>query len=63
MFPPDVPVVDLTTGCLTQDFYEIVKGLERLGLLDLADVATTAPANTQVLIWDDTAKLWKPGAN
>lgn len=61
--PIDVPAIDLTTGRFTPDWYDIIKGLERLGLVDLADVSTTAPTNTQVLVWNDTTKLWTPGAN
>jgi hypothetical protein len=33
--PPDVPAIDLATGRWTQDWYDVLKGLERLGLLDL----------------------------
>lgn len=87
MPPPDVMLVDPQTGLLTPAGYDLFKGLERLGVADLADVATptalsngqflvyraaggkfvleptTAPANGQVLIWDDTNKLWVAGAN
>jgi hypothetical protein len=61
--PPDIPAIDPATGRWTEPYYDIIKGLERLGLLDLADVSTTAPANTQVLIWNATSKQWAPGAN
>lgn len=61
--PIDVPAIDPATGKWTVDYYDIIKGLERLGLLDLADVSTTAPTNTQVLVWNSTTKLWTPGAN
>lgn len=47
----------------TADWYDVLKSLERIGMLDLADVATTAPANTQVLIWNSTTGKWTPGAN
>lgn len=63
MPPPDVQVIDPKTGLFTIDYYDFFKRLERLGLLDLADVSTTAPTNTQVLIWNDTTKLWTPGSN
>jgi hypothetical protein len=33
--PPDVPAIDPATGRWTQDWYDVLKGLERLGLLDL----------------------------
>lgn len=63
MLPPDVAIFDIKTGLLTPDGYDLFKGLERLGFLDLADVSTTAPTNTQVPIWNSTTKLWTPGAN
>jgi hypothetical protein len=61
--PIDIPPIDPATGKWTIDYYDIIKGLERLGLLDLADVSTTTPTNTQVLIYNSTSKLWEPGAN
>lgn len=61
--PPDVPVIDPTTGLWTADYYDIMKGLERLGLLDLFDVSTTAPANLQVMIWNSASGKFIPGAN
>jgi hypothetical protein len=61
--PPDIAAIDPLTGRWTEQYFDIIKGLERLGLLDLADVSTTAPANTQVLIWNSTSKQWAPGAN
>lgn len=59
----DIPAIDLATGRFTPDWYDIIKGLERLGLLDLPDVSPTAPTNGQVLVWNSTTKLWTPGAN
>lgn len=61
--PIDVPAIDLKTGRFVNDWYDVIKGLERLGLLDLFDVSTTAPLNTQVLIYNSTSKTWVPGAN
>lgn len=61
--PIDVAAIDVKTGRFVSDWYDVIKGLERLGLLDLADVSTTAPSNTQVLTWNSTTKLWTPGAN
>ena len=61
--PIDIPAIDLATGRFTPDWYDIIKGLERLGLLDLADVSTTAPTNGQVMIYDSTNKNFSPGAN
>lgn len=59
--PPDVAPIDPITGKWTPDYYDIIKGLERLGLLDLADVATTAPTNGQVMIYNATNKNFAPG--
>ncbi|UVO33952.1 hypothetical protein KUL72_20780 [Bradyrhizobium arachidis] len=61
--PQDVPAIDLATGRLTIDWYDTIKALEKLGLLDLADVSTTAPTNGQVMIYDATNKIFAPGAN
>jgi hypothetical protein len=61
--PPDIPAIDPATGRWTEPYYDIIKGLERLGLLDLADVSTTAPANGQVMIYNSTNKNFAPGAN
>lgn len=61
--PIEVPAIDLATGKWTIDWYDTIKGLERLGLLDLADVSPTAPTNAQVLVWNSTTKLWTPGSN
>jgi hypothetical protein len=47
----------------TVDWYDALKNLEKLGLLDLADVTTTTPANGDVLIYDSTNKNFAPGAN
>jgi hypothetical protein len=61
--PPDVPAIDPATGRWTQDWYDVLKGLERFGLLDLADVSTTAPANLQVMIWNSASSKFIPGTN
>jgi hypothetical protein len=45
--PIDVAPIDPQTGQWTADYYDIIKGLERLGLLDLADVTRTAPGRHQ----------------
>jgi hypothetical protein len=61
--PPDIAAIDPATGRFTQDWYDVLKGLERLGVLDLFDVSTTAPANLQVMIWNSTTGKFAPGAN
>ncbi len=61
--PPDVAPIDPKTGRWTQEYYDVIKGLERLGLLDLFDVSTATPANGQVLIYSSATKNFAPGAN
>ncbi len=61
--PIDVQAIDPRTGCFVPDWWDVLKRLETLGLLDLADVSTTAPTNTQVLIYNSTNKNFAPGAN
>ena len=63
MPPPDVVLVDIKTGRLTSDGFDLFKVLETLRVADMADVSTTAPTNTQVLIWNSTTGLYTPGAN
>lgn len=61
--PQDVAAIDPNTGKLVADWYDAFKALERLGLLDLYDVSTTAPANTEVMIWNAATSKFIPGAN
>lgn len=61
--PPDVQAIDPATGRWTSDWYDVLKGLERLGLFDLADVSTAAPTNGQVPVWNSASNKWIPGAN
>lgn len=61
--PADVPAIDLKTGLLVQDWYDAFKALERLGLLDLADVNTTVATNGQVPIWNSVSGKFVFGAN
>lgn len=63
MPPPDVVIIDVKTGRLTNDGYDLFKGLERLRLLDLAGMDPTAPTNGQVPVFNSTTGLWKAGAN
>lgn len=37
--PPDIPAIDPASGRWTEPYYDIIKGLERLGFLDLADTS------------------------
>ena len=57
----DVPVVDPQTGYMTQAWWEYFSQHHKLS--QLPDVSTVAPTNGQVLIWNDTTKLYVPGAN
>lgn len=57
----DVPVVDQQTGTMNQIWYDYFQSHQKLA--QLPDVSTTAPTNGQVLIWNDTTKLYVPGTN
>jgi hypothetical protein len=57
----DVPVVNIQTGQMNQAWWEYFSS--RVKLSQLPDVSTVAPTNNQVLVWNDTTKLWTPGAN
>lgn len=61
--PPDVVAIDPKTGRWTNDWYDVLKALERVGLLDLAGMDQTAPTNGQVPVFNSTTGLWKAGAN
>lgn len=61
--PIDVAAIDPDTGCFVPDWWDVLKALEKLGMLDLADVSTTAPTNGQVPIYNSTTKLLTFGAN
>lgn len=61
--PPDIAVIDLRTGRFTQEWYDVLKALERVGLLDLADVNITAATNGQVPIWSAGSGKFVFGAN
>jgi hypothetical protein len=57
----DVPVIDPSTGYMTQAWYEYFQSHQRL--VQLPDVSKSAPTNGQVLVYNSTTKLWTPGAN
>lgn len=61
--PPDVPVVEPTTGLISQTWFDYLKDRDQLKVGGLRDVSATAPTNGQVLIYNSTSKLWVPGAN
>jgi hypothetical protein len=60
--PPDVPAIDPKTGRWTIDWYDTLKALEKVGVLDLADVTTTAPADTNTIRWSAAQKRFNFGA-
>jgi hypothetical protein len=57
--PIDVPVIDLDTGRMTTAWYDAIKALEGLRLIDLADVPQATPTATgQRPTWNNTTKRW-----
>jgi hypothetical protein len=56
--PPDIPVIDLQTGRMTSDWYDAIKALERVGLMDLADVSPGTPAVGQILAYTLSTGKW-----
>jgi hypothetical protein len=60
--PPDVPAIDPATGRWVQDWYDVLKALERLRLIDLADVTTAAPADTNTVRYSASSSKWNFGA-
>lgn len=59
----DVPIVDPKTGLMTQTWYEYFQSRHKISLSQLEDISTTAPLNTQVLVWLTATNKWTPAAN
>lgn len=59
---PGVPLVD-ANGQMTMDWRLYFASRERAGITNLTDVAATAPANGQVLVFNSTTGKYEPGAN
>jgi hypothetical protein len=61
---PDINValVD-AAGRMTTDWYLYFKSREKMGTANLSDVAVTAPANGEVLIFNSATAKYEPGAN
>lgn len=60
--PHDVPVIDQATGLMNIAWYDALKALETLRLIDLADVPQAAPATTGFKpLWDNVNKVWTWG--
>lgn len=59
----DEPLV-LSGGVVNPIWYAFFTAIVKRGVLDMPDVDnSTAITNTQVLVYDSTAKKLKPGAN
>lgn len=59
----DEPLV-LAGGVVNPNWYLFFAKLVKRGLLDLSDVDNSTPiSDGEVLVWDDAAKKFKPGAN
>jgi hypothetical protein len=57
--PNDVPVIDLATGRMNIVWYDAIKLIESLRLIDLADVPQAPPtANGQRPTWNATTNSW-----
>jgi len=56
--PIDVPAIDLTTGRFVPDWYDVIKGLEKLGLLDLSGVTNGSPTDGQFLAYSTSSGGW-----
>lgn len=54
----DVPVVDPATGLMTQVWYDYLQGHQKL--VQMPDVSTVPPTDTQVLKYVAATKLWTP---
>jgi hypothetical protein len=59
---PDVsvPVVNPTTGLMTEAWFLYFKSRELAGLSNLIDVAIGTPSNGDVLTYNSTSKKWEP---
>jgi hypothetical protein len=59
----DEPIV-LSGGVVNPTWYLFFQNLVKRGVLDMPDVDNSTPiTNTQVLVWNSTAKKLKPGSN
>lgn len=55
----DVPVIDTSTGLMTQTWLEYFQSHQRLA--QLPDVSTTAPTDGQSLKYVAATQKWTPG--
>lgn len=56
----DVPILDQQTGLMNQVWYDYFQSHQKL--VNLPDVSTTPPTDTQVLRYVAATKLWTPSA-
>lgn len=64
--PPDVAPIEIDPETKkfrwNSDWYDVLKNLERLRLIDLADVTTAAPADTNTVRYSASSSKWNFGA-
>ncbi|WP_143279124.1 hypothetical protein [Bradyrhizobium sp. C9] len=64
--PVDVPPIEIDPVTKqfrwTADWYDVLKALERLRLIDLADVTTAVPADTNTVRYSASSSKWNFGA-
>ena len=59
---PAVPLVK-TDGTMTETWLLYFRSREQIGTANLSDVSSTAPADTEVLIFNATTGKYEPGSN
>lgn len=63
---PDIPPIEMDPDTKqfrwSADWYDVLKGLERLRLIDLADITTAAPADTNTVRYSAASSKWNFGA-
>lgn len=53
-----VPVVDMSTGLITPEWFLYFKSRESVGLVNLPDVSVSSPTNGQKLTYNSTTTKW-----
>lgn len=54
-----VPVVDMSTGLITPEWFLYFKSRESVGLVNLPDVSISSPSNGDVLTYNGTSSTWE----
>ncbi len=57
-----VPLVN-PDGTMTVEWLLYFRSREQIGTSNLSDVSTTAPADTEVLVFNATTGKYEPGSN